>query len=241
MQRAVQGGVRGRTVGCPEGEPAHGVRAERSGGDERDAVNSEQPRRPTGRATFAERPSEADGRGDDHEARQDEVEHLDPAAGAVGEQAPLVPAQVEAVADERLRKADRDVERPGDHSVAEQGAGDASLGRALLRGADLRCDRLGHRNSSGAGPPGAARSTSPRTAGRRFDTTNQDSFGAPDVARLPASAPRQTRPRCPAAGRLRAPHMMRVRHGAFAEPVGGPRRPLLFSRRPCERTRRWYP
>ncbi|MGW3728328.1 PIN domain-containing protein [Streptomyces sp. NPDC000851] len=25
------------------------------------------------------------------------------------------------------------------------------------------------------------------------------------------------------------------------KPVGGPRRPLLISRRPCERTRRWYP
>jgi alkylation response protein AidB-like acyl-CoA dehydrogenase len=29
--------------------------------------------------------------------------------------------------------------------------------------------------------------------------------------------------------------------GASAKPVGGPRRPLLLFRRPCERTRRWYP
>jgi len=29
--------------------------------------------------------------------------------------------------------------------------------------------------------------------------------------------------------------------GASAKPVGGPRRPLLAFRRPCQRTRRWYP
>lgn len=30
-------------------------------------------------------------------------------------------------------------------------------------------------------------------------------------------------------------------HGASAKLVGGPRRPLLVFRRPCDRTRRWYP
>ncbi|MFJ8640839.1 hypothetical protein [Streptomyces sp. NPDC093610] len=33
----------------------------------------------------------------------------------------------------------------------------------------------------------------------------------------------------------------RSRHRPRENPLAGPRRPLLFFRRPCERTRRWYP
>src|SRR6185436_19549350 len=96
------------------------------------------------------RAAQPDGCRHGHEARDDEVHDLDPTQVAVGQETPGVLAEVEAVARERLRQRDTEVQRAGENAVAEQGPGDP-VGRGAV-GCGVRGHRSFLRSRSLPGP-----------------------------------------------------------------------------------------
>ena len=65
-----------------------------------------------------------DGGGEHHQPGEHEVRRLDPPARSVREQAERMPREVEAVPDEGLDQADREIERARHHAAAQQGPRD---------------------------------------------------------------------------------------------------------------------
>jgi hypothetical protein len=149
----------------------------------------DQPRRPPPAAAAGQRPVQSDGEGDQHRAGDGEVGDLDPAQLAVGQQAPGVPGEVEAVPGQRLGQRHHDVERAGDDAVAQQRLGHPHgprwrvAGGAGQRGASHR-DRLeGHPPAPfGSGPVTRFDPARYRCLERReADSTRSRNFSARSV------------------------------------------------------------
>ena len=115
----------------PAGEAGHRVGAEHARSRQPETVEGEQPRNPRLPETSAQGTAEADCGRDHHQPGQQQVGALDPAAGTVRQQAPVVPGQVEPVPDGGLGQAHAHVERTREHPVSEQGTRHPPLGCAL--------------------------------------------------------------------------------------------------------------
>ena len=110
------GGAEGRA----NGESVHRVRPEDGRDEHARAEGAEEPaRRERPRSQHA---LESHGGGDHHQAAEHEVRRLDPAPRSVGEHAERVTREVEAVPDECLDQADREIERADQHAVAKEGS-----------------------------------------------------------------------------------------------------------------------
>jgi hypothetical protein len=95
------GGDRGAGRGADR-EAVSGVGDEEPGPDEASGIDTEEPAASRIQPLGAQVACYADGCGADHQPGEHEHQHVDPAEGAVSEQAPVVVGQAEASAGERL-------------------------------------------------------------------------------------------------------------------------------------------